>query len=218
MSAVPHSPSSPGISALRAALVACHDCGLLSPLAPHAPDQQQHCPRCDSVLHSRKPGGLSRTWALLIASYILYIPANLLPVSYIVYLGHGEPDTILSGVEALFASGDAPIAVLLFFASICVPMLKMLALTWLALSVRYRWHWRPRDRTMLYRLVEVIGRWSMLDIFVISILVALVRLEALMTIAAGFGAVCFAAVVVLTMLAAASFDPRLMWDALEPER
>jgi paraquat-inducible protein A len=109
------------------------------------------------------------------------------------------------------------VAALLFFASICVPMLKLLVLTWLALSVRFRWRWRPRDRTMLYRLVEAIGRWSMLDVFVISILVALVRLDALATIEAGAGAVSFAAVVVLTMFAAMSFDPRLMWDALETE-
>jgi paraquat-inducible protein A len=204
-------------SALRASLVACHDCGLVSRLLPHAPDQAHHCRRCDALLHARKPASLSRTWALLLAAYILYIPANLLPVSTVIYLGHGEPDTILSGVKYLFASGDAPIGALLFFASICVPLLKMLSLTWLLLSVQFRWHWRPRDRTTLYRVVEAVGRWSMLDIFVISILVALVRLEALATIEAGAGAVCFAGVVVLTMFAAMSFDPRLMWDALESE-
>jgi paraquat-inducible protein A len=207
-------------SALSASLVSCHDCGLLSRIEPRAPGggaRWPRCPRCGAALHARKPASLSRTVALLVAAYILYIPANLLPVSTVVYLGHGEPDTILSGVRALFASGDAAVAALLFFASICVPMLKLLVLTWLALSVRFRWRWRPRDRTMLYRLVEAIGRWSMLDVFVISILVALVRLDALATIEAGAGAVSFAAVVVLTMFAAMSFDPRLMWDALETE-
>ncbi|MHC5210279.1 MAG: paraquat-inducible protein A [Planctomycetota bacterium] len=211
-------PHHAGGSALAASLVSCHQCALLSRLAPTRPGHVAHCPRCDAPLHARKPASLSRTFALLIAAAILYVPANLLPVSTIVSLGKAKPDTILSGVRALFVSGDAPIAVLLFFASICVPVLKLLALTWLCLSVHYRWRWRLRDRTMLYRLVETIGRWSMLDVFVISILVALVRMDAIAGIEAGAGAVCFAVVVVLTMFAARSFDPRLMWDALETER
>ena len=165
----------------------------------------------------RKHQSLSRTWALLIAAYLLYIPANLLPVSTIVYLGNGQPDTIMSGVVALFQHGDAPIALLLFTASIAVPMLKLATLTFLLLSVHFRLQWKPRDRTQMYRLIETIGRWSMLDIFVISLLVALVQLQALATIHAGPGAVAFCAVVVLTMFAAESFDPRLMWDVLEEE-
>ncbi len=163
----------------------------------------------------RKAHSLSRSWALLIAAYIMYIPANVLPVSTIVYLGAGEPDTIMSGVILLFHHGDAPIAMLLFFASIAVPVLKLFVLTWLLLSVKFKSRWRPRDRTAFYRLIEHIGRWSMLDIFVIALLVALVQLQALATIHAGAGAVAFCAVVVLTMLAAESFDPRLIWDALE---
>ncbi len=204
------------ITAAAAGLYVCHDCGKLSRVAdlPEHPD----CPRCHAALHLRKPNSTTRAWALLLAAYVMYIPANLLPVSTIVYLGHGEPDTIFSGVKVLFQTGDVPVAALLFFASICVPMLKMVGLTWLLLTVRFRWMWRPKDRTVLYRLIEIVGRWSMLDIFVISILVALVQLQALATIHAGAGAVAFCAVVVLTIFAAASFDPRLMWDLLDEER
>lgn len=196
-------------------LASCHDCGLVSRLP--ADEHGAACARCGSALHGRKPNSLARTAALLIAAYILYIPANVLPVSTVIWLGQGEPDTIMSGVILLFKSGDAPVALLLFFASVCVPMLKLLSLTWLVMAVRFKWMWRPRDRTVLYRLVEVIGRWSMLDIFVISILVALVQLQAIATIEAGPGAVSFAAVVILTMFAAETFDPRLMWDALEED-
>lgn len=204
-------------SARSLGLARCHDCGLTSRFSHPPGDVSVHCPRCDSELHMRKANSLSRTWALLIGAYLMYIPANLLPVSTIVYLGNGEPDTIMSGVMTLFQHGDAPIALLLFFASIAVPMLKLLILTFLLLSVKYRSKWKPRDRTQMYRLIETIGRWSMLDIFVISLLVALVQLQALATIHAGPGAIAFCAVVVLTMFAAESFDPRLMWDALEEE-
>jgi len=203
-------------TARAAGLYVCHDCGKLSPIAelPHHPD----CPRCGAALHLRKKDGTTRAWALLLAAYVMYIPANVLPVSTIVYMGKGEPDTIMSGVKLLFAHGDAPVAALLFFASICVPSLKLLGMTWLLLSVKHRWVWRPKDRTVLYRLIEIVGRWSMLDIFVISLLVALVQLQALATIHAGAGAVAFCTVVVLTMFAAESFDPRLIWDNLDEER
>jgi paraquat-inducible protein A len=129
--------------------------------------------------------------------------------------GKGEPDTIISGVKALALEGMWPLALLVFFASITVPVLKLLVLTYLLLSVQFRSHWRPRERTMLYRITESVGRWSMIDIFVIAILVALVKLDALATIEAGAGAVAFGGVVVITMFAAMSFDPRFIWDALE---
>jgi paraquat-inducible protein A len=198
-------------------LARCHDCGLACRIPHVPPGSEAHCVRCDSVLHVRKQHSLSRTFALLIASFLMYIPANVLPVSTVVYMGAGAPDTILSGVIYLFQHGDAPVALLLFFASVVVPLMKLSVLTWLALSVRFRSHWKPRDRTVIYRLVEGIGRWSMLDIFVIALLVAMVQLQALATMHAGPGAVAFCAVVVLTMFAAESFDPRLMWDALEEE-
>jgi paraquat-inducible protein A len=194
-------------------MASCHDCGRVGPLtAGHA-----RCTRCGSALHSRKKQSLARTWALLIASYVMYIPANVLPVSTVIYFGSGQPDTIMSGVKLLFQHGDAPVALVLFFASVMVPSLKLLLLTWLVASVQFGWTWRPRERTVVYRIVEVIGRWSMLDIFVISLLVALVQLQAISTIHAGPGAVAFCAVVVLTMLAAESFDPRLMWDPMETD-
>ncbi len=206
------------VSAHSAGLVSCHDCSLVSRMATVSPGSVAHCPRCAAPLHSRKPDSMARTWALLIAAAILYVPANLLPVSTVIWLGQGSPDTILSGVKAFFADGDALVAILLFVASVFVPLLKLLVLTWLALSVNRRWMWRPRDRTRSYRLVSIIGRWSMLDIFVISLLVALVDLDAIATIEAGAGAVCFGAVVILTMFAAESFDARLMWDVVEEDR
>ena len=196
-------------------LARCHDCGLASELPIVPAGHAAHCPRCDAVLHLRKAHSLGRAWALLVAAMIMYVPANVLPVSTIVFMGSGEPDTIMSGVIALFQYGDAPVALLLFFASVAVPMLKMLALAFLLLSVQFRSRWRPRERTRLYVVVETIGRWSMLDIFVIALLVAMVQLQALATIEAGAGAVAFCAVVVLTIFAAESFDPRLLWDVVE---
>ena len=196
-------------------LVSCHACDQVCRLAHvgHA-----HCPRCGASLHRRKPHSLARTWALVIAACILYIPANLLPVMTVTSFGQGEPDTILSGVKVLIAAGMWPVALLVFFASITVPVLKVLALIFLLVSVQRRSRWRPRDRTVLYRVVESVGRWSMVDIFMISILVALVNLGAIASILPGPGAIAFAAVVILTMIAAMSFDPRLIWDARERTR
>jgi paraquat-inducible protein A len=160
-----------------------------------------------------KPGSLSRTWAFLVAAVILYIPANVLPVMHTEWLSGSEDDTILSGVIYLWSSGSWPLALVVFVASISVPLLKIATLGYLAASVQLGSTWQPRRRARLYRLVELIGRWSMLDIYVTAILVALVQAKALATIHAGPGALAFAAVVVLTMLAAMSFDPRLIWDA-----
>jgi len=191
----------------------CHTCHLLSKTAIHA--HSVHCPRCGARLHSRKPNSLSRTWALTLTAYILYIPANLLPIMTVTMSGKGEPDTIFSGVKELVLGGMWPLALLIFFASITVPVLKLLTLTYLLLSVQFKSSWRPKERTTMYRITETVGRWSMIDIFVIAILVALVKLGALATIEAGAGAVAFGGVVVITMFAAMSFDPRLIWDALE---
>jgi paraquat-inducible protein A len=195
-------------AAAGAGWMSCHGCGQLVPA-----DAGLHaCPRCHDRLHLRKPNSLARTWALLIAAAILYIPANLLPVMTVTSLGSGEPDTILSGVKAMIALGMWPVAILVFFASIVVPSLKLIGLSFLLISVQRHSVRRRRDRTVLYRLIEGIGRWSMVDIFMISILVALVNLGEIATIQPGQGAAAFASVVVLTMLASSSFDPRLIWD------
>ncbi len=197
------------------ALMSCDSCALLCQAVPVPKGAKRVCPRCGSTLEQRKTNSLSRTWALVLAAYILYVPANLLPVMTLVSFGKGEADTIMSGVQALIDSGDWPIALLVFLASITIPVAKLMALTFLLVSVHLKSRWRPKDRTFLYRCIEFIGRWSMIDIFVISILVALIKLGNVATIEAGLGAICFAAVVIITVFAAASFDPRLIWDSLE---
>jgi paraquat-inducible protein A len=176
------------------------------------------CRRCGSSLHGRKPDSIQRSWALVTAAAILYVPANYFPVMTVVTFGSGEPDTIISGVRHLIASGMWPLALLVFFASITVPVLKLLSLVGLLIATQRRSRWRMRERTLLYRIVETIGRWSMIDIFMLSILVALVRLGSIASIEPGAGALAFAAVVVITMIAATAFDPRLMWDSAGENR
>ena len=193
-------------------LVRCHDCGLL------VAANRTLCPRCGAHLHLRKPDSLGRTTALVLAALVLYLPANLLPITVTTAIGTRQADTILSGVIYFMQTGSWEIASVIFIASVFVPFAKLIILVLLLVSVRFRWRWRPRDRTVLYRLTELVGRWSMVDIYVVTILVALVRLGAVATIEAGPAAVYFAAVVVLTMFAAESFDPRLIWDALEEEQ
>jgi paraquat-inducible protein A len=167
-------------------------------------------------LHRRKPNSIVRTWALIVAASIFYIPANVLPITIVTSLGAVQSDTIMSGVIYFIKTGMWPIALVIFVASIFVPMLKLILLTFLVISVQQGWGWRPKDRTRIYRITEAVGRWSMVDIFVVTILVALVNLGALASIQAGPAAVHFGAVVVITMFAAMSFDPRLIWDAKEP--
>ena len=202
-------------TAAGAGLFVCHDCGLLSKPAAHV--HEGRCPRCGAGLHFRKPESIARTWAFVIAAVILYVPANLLPVMDTSSLFGAQTDTIMSGVVYLWTSGSWPLAIIVFIASIAVPMLKIIALIFLVLTAQLRWRWLPERRARIYRLVELVGRWSMLDIYVITILVALVQFNALATIKAGPGAIAFGAVVVLTMFAAMSFDPRLIWDAVEPD-
>jgi paraquat-inducible protein A len=199
----------------EAGVVACDTCGLVSLPVPHTPSS---CPRCGSHLHARKPASIQRTWALVIASIILYVPANIYPVLTVIQLGSGAPSTILGGAEELLAGGMWPLALLVFLASIMVPMLKLTGLTIMLVTTQAGWRARLRDRTVLYRIVRSIGRWSMIDIFMESILVALVQFGSVVTIDPGFGAVAFAAVVILTMFGAEAFDPRLMWDAADRRR
>ena len=201
------------VTAADAGLLACHACGLLH--RPSAPAHELACARCGAHLHLRKPDSIARTWALLIAAYIAIVPANLLPVMVSGSLFGTEVDTIMSGVVYLWVSGSWPLALIVFFASIVVPSAKLLALTFLLVSVQLRSAWAQRERTRLYRVVEAVGRWSMIDIYVAAILTALVQFHGLMTIRAGPGAIAFGAVVVLTMFAAEAFDPRLIWDREE---
>ncbi len=153
--------------------------------------------------------------ALVIAGAALYIPANILPIMAVGRLGHPSPDTILTGIRELVRRGYWPLAIIVLFASVLVPVLKLVSLTWFVLAVRRRWRWGLQFRTRLYRWVDAIGRWSNIDVFMISLLVALVQFGVLATVEAKPGAVAFAAVVVITMFAAEAFDPRLMWDAVE---
>lgn len=192
-------------------LLSCHACDLVSPITLDG----EPCPRCGATLHRRKPASLARTWAFLLSAFILYIPANLLPVMVTESILGTQRDTIMSGVIYLWLSGSHMLAGVVLIASIIVPLLKMLILTLLLASVHFKSTWRIRQQTRLYGLVEIIGRWSMLDIFVVALLAALVRAGALATIIPGGGALAFASVVVLTMLASLSFDPRLLWDSLD---
>ncbi len=193
-------------------LVSCHGCDQLYRLQRST---RPICTRCGADLHKRVPDSIAITWALTIAAFILYIPANMLPIMRVVQFGQGEPQTIISGVMALINAGLWPIAALVFVASIAVPVIKLVCMAFLLITVQRRSAWRPRDCTLMYRIVEGIGRWSMVDVFMISLLVALVSLGAVATIEPGPGAIAFAAVVIITMIAAMTFDSRLIWDAVE---
>ena len=200
------------LTAKEASLVSCHICGKLFRQRPVSKEYCHKCTRCGARLCSRKPDSLARTWALVITGIILYIPANVYPIMTVTQLGRGTPDTIISGIIALFNNGLWSIGLIVFIASVLIPILKLIILVLLLLSVQFQWHWHPRQRTLLYKIVEKIGRWSMLDIFMISILVALVKLGYFLNVTPNKGASAFGAVVVVTMFAAMSFDPRLLWD------
>lgn len=203
-------------TAAAAGLVACHSCNLLSKAVSAGPHAKAVCPRCGEVLHARKPDSIARTWALLIAAVICYIPANLLPMTVVTSLGNTQEDTIISGVIYFLNHGQWPIGLVIFAASIVLPLGKIFSLGYLLISVQRKSQWRPEERAKLYRMTEAIGRWSMTDIYVVTILVALVSLGNLATVKAGPGAIFFGAVVIITIFAAMSFDPRKIWDNMEP--
>ena len=205
----------PPLTAMNASLISCDSCHLLCKAVPDLEGLFTICPRCGSRLHARKPNSIARTWALIIAAFVFYIPANVLPITKVISFGQAQSDTIMSGVIYFVKSGSWPIAAVIFIASVFVPLLKLFLLTYLVVSVQRKSQWRPKDRTRLYRITEAVGRWSMVDIYVVTILVALVRLGSLATIEAGPGAIFFAGVVIITMFAAMSFDPRLIWDTQE---
>ncbi|WP_462379810.1 paraquat-inducible protein A [Pseudomonas sp. Marseille-QA0892] len=193
--------------AYERSLALCHTCGYACDLDAHT------CPRCQSAVHRRKPNSYARTWALLIASLIFYIPANTLPVMYTSLLGSAAESTIMSGVIEFWKEGSWDIAALIFIASIAVPCLKFFILALLLITCQRRSRWALRERARLYRFIELIGYWSMLDVLVVALVAALVQFRALSTIEPRIGILFFGLVVVLTMLAAMTFDPRKIWDA-----
>ncbi len=206
--------------ARKQGLISCRFCHTLSQL-PEASSQANKikfkCPCCQSSIYSRIPGSLQKTWALLIAAMILYVPANTLPIMTVILWGNGQPDTIFSGVVHLLDGGMWPLALLIFVASIFIPLIKLIILVGLLISIQLKTLWKPRDRTILYRLTEFVGRWSMVDIFVIGILVTLVQFGNTALVTPNLGALCFATVVILTMFAAHTFDPRLIWDVIDDQ-
>ena len=201
-------PAFPADSAASQGLAACHACGQIVLLSEY-----HHCPRCGSAVHQRKPGSLTRCWAFLLAAVVLYVPANLLPIMETTSLGATQSNTIMSGIILLWNDGSWDLALIVFIASMVVPLGKLLALVVLLISVQRRPLGSARQLGRLYRLVELVGKWSMLDVYVVSLLATLVRFDALMSVHASSGALAFGAVVVMTMLAAQAFDPRLIWDS-----
>jgi paraquat-inducible protein A len=203
--------SARALSGAQAGLASCETCGLLS--RPARPAQPGHCPRCGSELEWRRHGSIQYTWAFVIAAAIMYIPANLLPVLKTNTAVSSDSDTILSGVIFLYTSGSWPLALIVLVASVMIPLGKLVALSYLLITVQRESAKSNRDRTRLYRMVEIIGRWSMLDVFVDTFTVALVQLQPLMSVEPGPGVGFFMGVVVLTMIAVEFFDPRLIWDS-----
>lgn len=198
------------VTAAEVGVIGCHACGLVC-RAPAA-DADASCPRCHAALHRRKPASLTTSTALLITAAILYIPANVLPMMDTTNISEKRSDTIVSGVLQLWDIGSWDLALIVFVASVLVPILKIVILGVLLLSVHRRLSWDRLEQTRLYRFIEFIGRWSMLDIFVVALLISLVQFDNLGEVRAGPGAIAFGAVAILTMLSSLTFDPRLIWD------
>lgn len=188
---------------------ACQTCGRVSPVS------LGRCPRCNTRLHLRKPASVQRSLALMAAAAVLYIPSHLLPIMTVVELGDVSHNTIISGMLTFWRDGAYPIAIVIFTASILIPFLKIITLSWLCAAATGRVRPSPAMLGKMYWFTELLGRWSMVDIFVVGIVVSLMQLGNYMTITPGAGALAFAAVVVLTMFAAMSFEPRLLWDRLD---
>ena len=204
--------ATPPVAAAARGLHRCECCGLVS--QPRPSRRTPRCPRCDCALYPRKPQSLQRTAAYVLAALVLYIPANVLPVMGTSTVLGREEHTIVGGIAELWASGSSGLALIVFIASIVVPLLKIAALSLLAFTAHRRSLWRQRERAVLYRLVETVGHWSMLDVFVVVLLVGMVRFGAFASVWPEPGLLAFGAVVIATMLASSSFDPRLIW----PER
>jgi paraquat-inducible protein A len=206
--------NNPAITASQAGLVSCESCHLLS--RPADAEEPGYCRRCGEKLEFRRRDSIATTWALASAAAVCYIPANLLPVLNTTTPQGSDDDTIMGGVIFLYTSGSWPLALMVLVASVMIPLGKLVSLAYLLISVQRGSVKNRRECTRLYRIVVFIGRWSMLDVFVDTFTVALVQLQPLMSVTPGPGVLFFAAVVVLTMLAAESFDPRLIWDFATP--
>lgn len=200
-------------TAKQSGLIVCGACHQLNQQQPGCPGQR--CRRCGGAISDRKPGSIERTWALLIAAIVVFIPANTLPIMTVLTFGDGTPDTILSGIILLIQLGMMPVALLVFVASFLVPLGKILGIMILLISVQRGSQIQPKHRAMLYRLVEFLGKWSMLDVFVVALMSAVVQLGFISEIVAGPGVTAFAIMVILTIFAAQAFDPRLIWDMAE---
>ena len=205
-------PLASALTARKAGLALCHDCRKLTPLNPEDPGTPA-CPLCGASLHFRKPGSLNRTWALVITALILSFPANILPIMEVNFIGKSDSSTIMEGIIYFFQDGSYGIGLVILTASILVPCFKIISMILILLSIHYHWQTWMRHKALLFRIVEFIGRWSMLDIFVIALLQVLVNFTNISSIYADAAAPYFAGVVLSTMFAAITFDPRLLWDA-----
>jgi paraquat-inducible protein A len=193
----------------------CHTCGLAVTMQGHS---HVTCPRCGCDVHYRKHNSIDRAWAFLLASLIMYIPANTEPMMRTISLGKEEGDTIISGVIYFMTSGDWPLALVIFSASIMLPLLKMIAIAYILISVQRGTSHRKRENTRLFKLAEILGKWSMLDVFVVGLMATLIQLGQLTTIVPGTACMAFASVVILTMFAEMAFDPKLIWDQTENKK
>ncbi|QHS09691.1 paraquat-inducible protein A [Sinimarinibacterium sp. NLF-5-8] len=203
-------------SARQMGLLSCHGCGAIYQ-QPRRHQAHLYCRRCGVHVCSRRPGSLAISWAMLIAAAILYIPANTLTMMRTTSLLEDRFDTILSGVVALWQGGSPEIAIIVFVASIVVPVAKIIIMAVLLISVQLKTTWKQPQRARLYRFIEIIGYWSMLDVFVVALLVGLVHFRGMAEVLPGGAAIAFAAVVVLTMISTLSFDPRMIWDTDETD-
>ncbi len=208
------SPDDKIMTGKEAGLVLCTECHRVH---RYIPDAEQECSCCGANLQQRKPDSINRTWAFLITSMILYIPANVMMIMNVSYFGVDEPSTIMGGVILLIQLGSYAVAFVVFVASVLVPLFKMIGIMLILLSLKYKVNMTDQQRIRMFRFIEFIGRWSMLDIFVISILAALVHISGIAEITAGPAATAFGSVVVLTMLSASSFDTRLLWDSKQKD-
>lgn len=193
-------------SARKQGLIGCHSCGATLDASAH------HCSRCGHSVHSRRPASLMITSALLVSALVMYIPANFFPIMQTTFLGSSEPSTIMGGVLLLWSLGSYPVALIIFVASIVIPIAKIASLIWLCWQCYYPSQRGIKQKMMLYKMTEFVGRWSMIDIFVVAVLTSLVQLGNLISILPGIAVISFASVVILTMWAALIFDSRLLWD------